>query len=122
MFNLLVENLLLIAILVLMYLGSLAINTVLGLYHNIANLKEAFSKEKIVSGLTRGGIVLVGALVIAAIISLLPQILAMFGISSEPAVFEGISVIAMGGVLASTIIHYLSDAIKKLYVILGAKE
>ena len=122
MFSLLLENLLLITILVLMYLGSLGVNTILGMYHNIANLRENFSKEKMVSGLIRGGIVLIGALIIAAIISLLPEVLAAFGITAEAALFEGISVIAMGGVLASTVVRYLSDAVKKLYVILGAKK
>lgn len=122
MFSLLLENLLLITILVLMYLGSLGVNTILGMYHNIANLRETFSKEKMVSGLIRGGIVLIGALIIAAIISLLPEVLAAFGITAEAALFEGISVIAMGGVLASTVVRYLSDAVKKLYVILGAKK
>lgn len=121
MFSLLIENVLLITILVFMYLGSLAANTILGTYHNIANLKEGFSKEKLISGLIRGGIVLGGALMITVIISLLPEVLAAFGITAEAALFEGISVIAMGGVLASTIVRYLGDAVKKLYVILGNK-
>ena len=121
MFNLLIENVLLITILVLMYLGSLVANTVLGTYHSIANLKENFSKEKLISGLVRGGIVLGGALMITVIISLLPEVLAAFGITAEAALFEGISVIAMGGVLASTITRYLGDAVKKLFVILGNK-
>ena len=121
MFSLLIENVLLITILVLMYLGSLAANTVLGTYHSIANLKESFSKEKLISGLVRGGIVLGGALMITVIISLLPEVLAAFGITAEVALFEGISVIAMGGVLASTITRYLGDAVKKLFVILGNK-
>lgn len=121
MFSLLIENVLLITILVFMYLGSLVANTVLGTYHNIANLKESFSKEKLISGLIRGGIVLGGALMITVIISLLPEVLAAFGITAEAALFEGISVIAMGGVLASTIVRYLGDAVKKLYVILGNK-
>lgn len=122
MFSLLVENVLLITILVFMYLGSLAANTILGTYHSIANLKENFSKDKLTSGIIRGAIVLGGALMITVIISLLPEVLAAFGITAEAALFEGISVIAMGGVLASTIARYLGDAVKKLYVILGSKN
>ena len=122
MFNLLIENLGLITILVFMYLGSLGANTLLGTYPSLANLKENFSKERFFSGLIRGGIVLGGALIITAIISLLPEVLAAFGITAEAALFDGISVIAMGGVLASTIVRYLGDAIKKLYVILGSKN
>ena len=84
-------------------------------------VKENFSKEKLISGLTRGGIVLFGALLIACIISLLPEVLAAFGIATETALFESISVAAMAGVMGSTIVRYLGDAVKKLYAILGVK-
>ena len=122
MFNVLINNLLLISILVLMYLGSLGANTLLGIYHNLSTVKEDFSKEKLLSGLARGGIVLLGSLLIAFIISLLPEVLAGFGISTEAGLFESISVVAMGGVMATTIARYLGDALKKLYLILGPKN
>ena len=121
MFETLLSNLLLVFILVIMYLASLATNTILGIYHNISEVKENFSKEKLISGLARGGIVLLGALLIACIISLLPEVLAAFGIATETALFESISVAAMAGVMGSTIVRYLSDAVKKLYAILGVK-
>lgn len=119
MFNVLLNNLLLIGILVLMYLGSLGINTLLGIYHNLSSLKETFSVNKLTTGLIRGGIVLVGALIITVIISLLPEVLSLFGVSAETGLFENLSVVGMGAVMASTIARYLQDAIKKLYVILG---
>ena len=122
MFSILMENLFFIGILVLMYLGSLGANTLLGVYHNLSTVKEDFSKEKFLSGLTRGGIVLVGSLLITFIISLLPEVLAGFGISTEAGLFESISVVAMGGVMATTIVRYLGDALKKLYLILGSKN
>ena len=122
MFSILMENLFFIGILVLMYLGSLGANTLLGVYHNLSSVKEDFSKEKFLSGLTRGGIVLVGSLLITFIISLLPEVLAGFGISTEAGLFESISVVAMGGVMATTIVRYLGDALKKLYLILGSKN
>ena len=43
MFSLLIENVMLIAILVCMYLGSLVVNTLLGTYHSIAEIREDFS-------------------------------------------------------------------------------
>lgn len=119
MFEMLLSNLMLIAILVLMYLGSLALNTVLGTYHNISNLKETFTKEKLISGLIRGGIVLLGSLGITVLISLLPEVLAIFGIAAEATLIEGISIAAIAGVMGSTILRYLGDAIKKFYTILG---
>lgn len=119
MFEMLLSNLLLIGILVLMYLGSLALNTLFGTYYSISNLKENFSKEKMISGLTKGGIILVGALGITVLISLLPEVLAAFGIAAETNLIEGISIAAIAGVMGSTILKYLSDALQKFYSILG---
>ena len=121
MFSTLLNNLALISILIIMYLASMLTNTVLGLYNNISNIKESFSKQKLFSGLIKGGITLAGALAIAAIISLLPDVLLAFGIQSENNILESISVAAMGGVIASAVVRYMSDAIRKLYEILGMK-
>ena len=119
MFNVLLGNIVLIAVLVFMYLGSLVLNTILGTYHNISNLKESFSKEKLIAGAIRGGIVLIGALGITILISLLPEVLTAFGIAAEASLIEGLSAAAIAGVMGSTILRYLSDALKKFYTILG---
>lgn len=117
------ENLMLVGILVALYLGSLLLNTVLGTYNNVAQLKSEFSKEKMLAGLAKGGIVLVGALGISAMISVLPQVLEAFGVAADSVVAENISVAAIVGVMGSTIVRYVMDAVKKLYAILGyAKE
>lgn len=121
MFSTLGGNLLLILILTLMYLGSLVANTILGIYNNTSNLKETFSKEKLLNGLLKGLIILVGAMLITIIISLLPEVLTAFGISASSTIVEPISVAAMAGVLGSTVMKYAVDAVKKLYTILGAK-
>ena len=121
MFSTLLNNLALISVLVIMYLASMLTNTVLGLYNNISNIRESFSKEKLISGLIKGGITLIGALAIASIISLLPDVLLAFGIQSEGNILESISVAAMGGVIASAVVRYMGDAIKKLYEIIGVR-
>lgn len=122
MFNTLLNNLMLVGILVCMYLGSLVLNTILGIYYNVADLKNEFSKEKMLTGLVKGVIVLIGSLGIAAMVSLLPELLAAFGIAADSALLEGISIAAIGGVMASSIVRYIGDAIKKLYMILGYVE
>ena len=105
-----------------MYLCSLGVNTILGLYNNISLVKENFSKEKLFKGLIRGGITLLGALVITVNISLIPTVLGSLGITAEAALFETISIAGIGTVLISATSRYLSDAVKKLYTILGVKE
>ena len=122
MFEVLAQNLQLIGILILTYLGSLGVNTLLGIYYNIKTVKEQFSWRKFFSGLIRGGIILLGGLIITAIISLLPVVLQGFGISADNQLFENVSVIAMAGVLVSTIVRYLKDALQKFYNILGNKK
>lgn len=118
MFETLLQNLQLITILICAFLGSLGINTLLGIYYNLKTIKQDFSREKLITGLIRGAIILISGLAITVIVSLLPQILNNFGITTDTNLFENISVVAMAGILTSTIVHYLGDALKKFYAIL----
>lgn len=122
MFEVLLQNLQFIGILILIYLGSLGINTVLGIYYNLKTVKEVFSKEKLLTGLTRGGVILLGGIIITVIISLLPAVLKNFGISADNQLFENISIISMASILISAITRYLKDALEKFYSILGFKK
>ena len=118
MFSTLVENFKLIGILMVMYLGSFGVNVLLGLYSNIAEAKQSFSKEKFLQGLLRGLIVGIGCFVVTAIISLLPNLVSAIGISVEDGALEGISITAMSGVILSLIFRYIKDALTKFYTIL----
>ena len=120
MFDVLIQNLQLISILIFAFLGSLGINTLLGIYYNLNTLKENFSREKLITGLIRGCIILLSGLAITAIVYLLPEILNEFGITADMNLFENISTVAMAGILISTITHYLTDALKKFYAILNS--
>ena len=122
MMTCLLNNLELIGILILMYVGAAGANILLGMYNNISNLKERFSKEKLIAGLTRCGIVLVGSLLITVIISLLPDILKALGVQTDANLFDGISIVAIAGVLSSMIVRYLKDAVSKVYSILYGKS
>lgn len=122
MMTCLLNNLELIGILILMYVGAAGANILLGMYNNISNLKERFSKEKLIAGLTRCGIVLVGSLLITVIISLLPDILKALGVQTDANLFDGISIVAIAGVLSSVIVRYLKDAVSKFYSILYGKS
>lgn len=118
MFDILIPNLQLIGTLLIIYLGSLAVNTILGIYYNMDVAKEAFSWPKLRQGLIRGGIILLAGALVTIIISLLPQLLSSFGITATNDLFEGLSVGAIATVIVSSIVHYLSDALSKFYKIL----
>ena len=122
MMTCLLNNLELIGILILMYVGAAGANILLGMYNNISNLKERFSKEKLIAGLTRCGIVLVGSPLITVIISLLPDILKALGVQTDANLFDGISIVAIAGVLSSMIVRYLKDAVSQFYSILYGKS
>lgn len=122
MLNCLLNNLRLMGILIAMYVGSFGANVLLGLYENISLAKEEFSKEKLINGLCKGGIVLLGSLLITIIISLLPDTLAAIGITVEEGMLDGISIVAIAGVMVSTILRYLKDAIGKFYTILYGEK
>ena len=118
MLTCLLNNLQLMGILIAMYVGAFSANTLLGIYSNLAHAKEQFSKEKLIQGLIRGAIVLIGSLLITVIISLLPDTLTALGISVEEGMLEGISMVAIAGVMVSTILRYLKNAMIKFYCIL----
>lgn len=118
MFEVLISNISFIFILVVIYLVSLGLNTALGVYYNVNTLKEKFSKEKLLSGLIKGGIILFGTLGITAIISMVPSIVAALGIATGLELFESISITGIGTVFVASIAKYLADAVKKLYAIL----
>ena len=113
MFATLLQNIELVTILIVAYLIALGTNTLLGVYYNLKSLKESFSKEKLFTGLIRGGIVLISALLITTVLNL-------FGITAPEELFENVSVIAMATVLTSTVVRYLTDAFKKFYAILNS--
>lgn len=118
MFETLVSNFKLIGILMAMYIGSFGANVILGIYSNITGAKEEFSKEKLVQGLVRGLIVLLGCFAITCIISLLPDMVSALGVTIEDGALEGISITAMSGIIVSMIFRYLKDALQKFYTIL----
>lgn len=118
MLTCMLNNLQLMGILIAMYVGAFGANTLLGVYSNLAQAKEQFSKEKLIQGLIRGVIVLVGSLLITVIISLLPDTLTALGVSVEEGMLEGISMVAIAGVMVSAILRYLKDAMNKFYGIL----
>lgn len=118
MFETLVSNLKLIGILMAMFVGSFSVNTLLGIYANVAEAKEQFSKEKLLQGIARGLIVLIGCFILTVIISLLPEMISALGIVAEDGILENISIVGMSGVIVSMIFRYLKDALEKFYNIL----
>lgn len=122
MFTSLLPNLKMIGILLIAYLGSLGVNTILGIYYNLDVVKQAFSWKKFWTGLARGGIIFVAAAAITVIISCLPGVLESFGITGANEIFEGISIAAIATVIISCIGKYLTDALNKFYKILREEK
>lgn len=122
MFETLLSNLKLIGILMAMFVSAFGANVLLGIYSNVATAREQFSKEKLIQGVIRGVIVMVGCIAITAIISLLPEMIQALGITVEDGALEGISITAMSAIIVSMIFRYLKDALQKFYNILYGNE
>lgn len=122
MFVYLLNNIKLIGVLLAMYIVSFGVNVLFGVYYNTKSIKEQFSKEKLIEGLTKGAIVLIGGLLITTSISMLPSLVESLGITVEDGLFEGVSIAGVAGVLLTMTIRYLKDAITKFYAILYNKK
>lgn len=122
MISVLISNLKIMGILALLFCGSFGANTLLGLYYNIGLIKETFSAGKFWQGLAKGGVVLLAGLFITLIISILPFGLTEMGIVLDEVLLEGINITAICGVVVSSIIRYLKDALTKFYTIMSHKE
>lgn len=122
MFVYLLNNVKLIGVLLAMYIVSFGVNVLFGIYYNTKSIKEQFSKEKLIEGLTKGAIVLIGGLLITTSISMLPSLVESLGITVEDGLFEGVSIAGVAGVLLTMTIRYLKDAIAKFYAILYNKK
>ncbi len=122
MFVYLLNNIKLIGVLLAMYIVSFGVNVLFGVYYNTKSIKEQFSKEKLIEGLTKGAIVLIGGLLITTSISMLPSLVESLGITVEDGLFEGVSIAGIAGVLLTMTIRYLKDAITKFYAILYNKK
>ena len=117
MLTCLLNNLQLMGILIAMYVGAFGANTLLGIYSNLAQAKEQFSKEKLIilfffnNDMCKYSSVQEGDCDSRRGAQKL-------GISVEEGMLEGISMVAIAGVMVSTILRYLKDAMSKFYGIL----
>lgn len=122
MISVLISNLKIMGILALLFCGSFGANTLLGLYYNIGLIKENFSIKKFWQGLAKGGVILLAGLFITLIISILPFGLTEMGIVLDEVLLEGINITAICGVIMSSIVRYLKDALTKFYAIMSHEK
>ena len=120
MFVLLLTNLQLFAGLLLIFLASFSANTLLGTFYNTTNLQEMFDRERFLTGVKRGGVVLAGLALLIVIVSLLPGILEIAGLTQIVPVASDLTVVSIAGIIASATIKYAKGAVQKLYkIVLG---
>lgn len=122
MFTLLMTNLQLFAALLLLFTGSYAANTLLGTFYNITLLKEMFERERFIQGLLRGGVLVIGLALVICIISLLPGILEVAGLTQLLSIVEDLTLLSVAGLIVSATVKYAKGAIQKLYRIIMGEE
>lgn len=114
----LISNLELIGILIVMLAGTTAANILFGLYDNIELKNEVFSRDKLLGGLKKFGVVALGSACLVVVFALLPSVLELWKVDIDPAVIEGISAAVIVAVYVVAIASSGADALGKLRDIL----
>ena len=122
MFSLLLTNLALFAGLLLLFIGSYAANILLGTFYNTSQLQQMFEKDRLMTGIKRGGVVLAGLVLLIVIISLLPGMLTVAGLTEIVPLVSDLTVVSIAGIIATATVKYTKGAIQKLYKIITGED
>lgn len=122
MLDLLIKNFGLIFSLMLLFIASFVGNTALGTFYNTSMLKEMFNKERLLNGLLRGGMVVLGLALMVVIISLLPGVLEAAGLVELVKVASSLSLVSIAGIIVAATIKYAKGMVEKLYKILTGED
>ena len=102
--------------------GIIIANILFGLYDNIGQKQEPFEWRRLVKGLLKGLVVIVGTLCLVVCFTLLPQIVEVWQLNIEPDLLEAISVILIFAIYIYAIVQYAKEALGKLRAILGVSD
>lgn len=112
------ENFKLIGLMMILYLISYIINTLLGIYNNTNLLKEMFDRNKLIDGSIKAGIILIASTFFTFSISTLPILINELGIEISQEALDGISITSICIIMVTSILKYLKDALQKFYNII----
>jgi len=116
------ENIHLISILFLLYLGSYLAEVIAGIELNVSFLQQKFDLKKMLNSFIRAIATGVVLLLLTIIISFLPDVLEKANISIMNGMEEVISLLTIVTLLISAIIKYFTDTINKLRTIFNLSE
>lgn len=116
------QNVQLALILATILTGIIVANILFGLYDNIGQRQEPFEWRRLVKGLLKGLVVIVGTLCLVVCCTLLPQIIEVWQLDIEPDLLEAISVILIFAIYIYAIVQYAKTALSKLRNILKVNE
>ncbi|MGN0597770.1 MAG: hypothetical protein ACI4J1_10655 [Ruminiclostridium sp.] len=119
--NLLINNLVLIAIACGFLAAAIIANSLFGMFYNVKKLQEQFQKEKLLDTAKQLAVFVVGLSLIAVIVTGFIPFLQFAGLPLDDANLEYISIAAILLIFAKSTISYTAQAIEKVNKIVGGK-
>lgn len=116
------QNVQLALILAAILTGIIVANILFGLYDNIGQKQQPFEWRRLVKGLLKGFVVIVGTMCLVVCFTLLPQIVEIWQLDIDTALLEAISVILIFVIYIYAIVQYAKSALSKLRDILKVEE
>ena len=114
MLSIIIENLELVGIAMVLFVGSVAANTLLGLYNNIKILMQPFEKQRLIDTALKTGCLTVSITLMVLVITVMPVFCDNVGFPIPEEYIDVFSNLTIIGAAVIPSCKYLKDAYDKL--------
>lgn len=114
MLSIIIENLELVGIAMGLFVGSVAANTLLGLYNNIKILMQPFEKQRLIDTALKTGCLVVSITLMVLVVTVMPVFCDNVGFPIPEEYIDVFSNLTIIGVAVIPSCKYLKDAYDKL--------
>ena len=114
MLSIIIENLELVGIAMGLFVGSVASNTLLGLYNNIKILMQPFEKQRLIDTALKTGCLVISIILMVLVVTVMPVFCNNVGFPIPDEYIEVFSNLTIIGAAVIPSCKYLKDAYDKL--------
>ena len=114
MLSIIIENLELVGIAMGLFVGSVAANTLLGLYNNIKILMQPFEKQRLIDTALKTGCLVISIILMVLVVTVMPVFCNNVGFPIPDEYIEVFSNLTIIGAAVIPSCKYLKDAYDKL--------
>ena len=114
MLSIIIENLELVGIAMGLFVGSVAANTILGLYNNIKILMQPFEKQRLIDTALKTGCLVISIILMVLVVTVMPVFCNNVGFPIPDEYIDVFSNLTIIGAAVIPSCKYLKDAYDKL--------